>query len=104
MDSLSAKKQNPGQIADIIERFLSGSELHPQEFSDFTECRLSDPKLETYRMRCEMLRTAFETGSDRQLILLSLEDRDRQVRREAAATKELEQIVTELRMLERETQ
>ena len=39
------------QVADIIERFLSGSSLYPQEFNDFYECGLSDPKLDAFRKR-----------------------------------------------------
>jgi hypothetical protein len=43
------------EIADIIERFLSGASLYLQEWNDFVECRQSNPKLETYRNRCYAL-------------------------------------------------
>lgn len=97
-------RKTPGQIADVIERFLAGAELYPQEFNDFIECSLSDPQLDVYRQRCEVLHSEFEPGLEARggaLILLSLEDRRRQPQREAAAIKELEQIVAELRSLER---
>ena len=97
-------RKTPGQIADVIERFLAGAGLYPQEFNDFIECSLSDPQLDAYRQRCEVLHTEFEPGFEARggaLILLSLEDRQRQPQREAAAIKELERIVAELRLLER---
>jgi hypothetical protein len=98
---MTGKIRTPGQVADIIARFLSGSGLYPQEFNDFFECSLSDPRLDAYRQRCEMLHTEFEPGRS-QMILLPLEEYQRQSQREAAATKELERMVEELRLLERE--
>jgi hypothetical protein len=83
---MSGKIRTP--VADIIERFLSGSRLYPQEFNDFFEsAHFDDPKLDARRSH---------------LILLSLEEPQRQAQREAAATKELERMVAELRLLERE--
>jgi hypothetical protein len=99
--AMTGKIKTPGQVADIIERFLSGSGLYPQEFNDFFECSVSDPKLNAYRQRCEMLHGEFEPRRG-QLIPLSLEDRQQQ--REAAAIRELEQIVAELHLLDREAQ
>ena len=90
---MSEKITTPGQVADIIERFLSDSSLYPQEFNDFIDCGLSDSQLDAYRERCEMLHSDFESR---------LAERDLQ--REASATKELEQIVVELRLLERNAQ
>jgi hypothetical protein len=98
---MTGKIRTPGQVADIIARFLSGSGLYPQEFNDFFEGSLSDPRLDTYRQRCETLHTEFEPGRS-QMILLSLEGYQRQAQREAAATKELERMIAELRLLERE--
>jgi len=97
------KTKTPSELADIIERFLSGSELYPQEFNDFFECSLADPKLDTYRQRCEILHSEFEPPHIGQFVLLSLEEDQRQAQREAAATKELEQIAAELRLLDRES-
>ena len=96
--------KTPGQAADIIERFLARTGLYPQEFNDFIDCSLSDPRLDAYRQRCEILHSDFETGFEARggaLILLSLEDRQRQPQREAAAIEALKQIVEELRLLER---
>lgn len=103
MLTMSGKINRPGQVADIIERFLSGSVLYPQEFNDFFECSLSDPHLDAYRHRCEMLHREFEPRRS-QLTALALEDRRQQALREAAAMKELERIVAELRCLEREAE
>ena len=100
---MTEKIRTPGQVADTIARFLSKSELYPQEFNDFFECSLSDPNLDAYRKRCEMLHGEFEARRS-QMVLISLEDRRRQAQREAAATKELEQIVAELRLLQRDAQ
>ena len=96
--------KTPRQVADIIDRFLAGTGLYPQEFNDFIDCSLSDPQLDAYRQRCEILHSEFETGFEPRggaLILLSLEDRQRQPQREAAAIEELKQIAEELRLLER---
>jgi hypothetical protein len=95
---MSRKIDSPGQVADIIERFLSGSGRYPQEFNDFFECSLSDPKLDAYRQRCELLHSEFEPRPG-YFTLLSLENRQQQARREAAAVKELQQLVAELRLL-----
>ena len=43
------------QIADILDRFLSGSSLYAQEWNDFVDCVLPDPRLESYRKRCDLL-------------------------------------------------
>jgi hypothetical protein len=98
-----AKTKTPGQIADIIERFLSGSGLYPQEFNDFIDCSLSDPRLDAFRQRCETLHGEFEPHRDT-FVILSLEEPQRQARREAAATKEPGQIVAELRLLDGKAQ
>ena len=97
--AMSGTTKTPGQMADIIERFLSGSGLYPQEFNDFIDCSLANPKLDAYRQQCEVLHTEFEPRSS-QFTLLSLEDRQRQV----AAIKEMEQIVAKLRLLEPESE
>jgi hypothetical protein len=44
-----------GEVADIIERFLNDSSLYPQEWNDFVDCRHPDPKIDSYRQRCDML-------------------------------------------------
>ena len=100
---MSGTIRTPGQVADIIARFISGSGSYPQEFNDFFEGSLSDPKLEAYRQRCEILHTEFEPRRS-QTVLLSIEESQRQTQREANAMKELEQMVAELRSLEREKQ
>ena len=43
------------EIADIVERFLNGNSLYPQEWNDFVECRQPDPKLDSYRKKCGAL-------------------------------------------------
>lgn len=43
------------EIADLIERFLNGASLYPQEWNDFVECRHPDGKLDSYRKRCDEL-------------------------------------------------
>jgi len=90
--AVSKKIDTPGQVADIIERFLSGSVRYPQEFNDFFECGLADPKLDAYCKRCEILHTEFEPHRG--------EGPRQRVQREAAAVRELESMVAELRSLE----
>jgi hypothetical protein len=100
---MSRKIDRPGQVADIIECFLAGSVRYPQEFNDFVECSLSDPRLDAYRQRCEMLHSEFEPRRA-QFAVLPLEDRQQQALREATAMKELERIAAELRLLEQEAE
>jgi hypothetical protein len=48
-------KRSATEIADIIDRFLAGSSLYPQEWNDFVECRESGDALEYFRKRCDEL-------------------------------------------------
>ena len=43
------------EIADIIERFLDGRSLYPQEWNDFVEIPQRQENLEAYRKRCDQL-------------------------------------------------
>lgn len=43
------------EIADLIERFLNGTSLYPQEWSDFVECSHPIEMLDSYRKRCDLL-------------------------------------------------
>jgi hypothetical protein len=52
---LTFKRKQPRtaeEIAGIIERFLTGNSLYPQEWNDFVECSERDPRLDVYRKRC----------------------------------------------------
>ena len=49
------KEPTASEIADIIERFLEGRSLYPQEWNDFVESRHQDERLEVYRLRCDDL-------------------------------------------------
>jgi hypothetical protein len=40
------------EAADLIERFLDGKELYPQEWNDFIEATRVEPQVEPYRQRC----------------------------------------------------
>jgi hypothetical protein len=46
------KSKNATEIADVVERFLNGTSLYPQEWNDFVECRHADAHLDSYRKRC----------------------------------------------------
>lgn len=46
------QRRTAEQIADIIERFLTGDSLYPQEWNDFVECSERDSRLDIYRKRC----------------------------------------------------
>jgi hypothetical protein len=43
------------EMAQLIERFLDGTSLYPQEWNDFVDCSQSDPEMEVYRKRCDEL-------------------------------------------------
>jgi len=52
---LTFKRKQPRtaeEIAAIIERFLTGNSLYPQEWNDFVECSERDSRLDIYRKRC----------------------------------------------------
>jgi hypothetical protein len=40
------------EAADLIERFLHGQQLYPQEWNDFVEATKVEPRVEPYRTRC----------------------------------------------------
>ncbi len=42
-------------IAQLIERFLDGRSLYPQEWNDFVETRRPDKLIDVYRKRCDDL-------------------------------------------------
>lgn len=46
------KAKSASEIADIVERFLDGKSLYPQEWNDFVECGHPDVRLNSYRRRC----------------------------------------------------
>jgi len=89
---VSKNIDRPGQVADIIGRFLSSSMRYPQEFNDFFEWRLADPKLDAYRRTCKILHTEFEPRRG--------EHPKQRAQREASAVRDLESMVAELRSLE----
>jgi hypothetical protein len=50
-----AKAKTAAEIAQIIDRFLNGRSLYPQEWNDFVESRHPNRKLDSFRKRCEEL-------------------------------------------------
>jgi hypothetical protein len=42
-------------MAQLIERFLEGRSLYPQEWNDFVDTRLADEVTDVYRKRCDEL-------------------------------------------------
>jgi hypothetical protein len=53
--AIKHKAKTAKDIADLIERFLNGTSLYPQEWNDFVESRHTDSMLDSYRKRCEEL-------------------------------------------------
>lgn len=49
------KPKTASEIADLIERFLNGTSLYPQEWNDFVVRSHPDKMLNAYRKRCELL-------------------------------------------------
>jgi hypothetical protein len=45
----------PFEAADLIERFLNGKELYPQEWNDFVDGVRVEQSVESYRKRCDAL-------------------------------------------------
>lgn len=78
------RKKTAREIADLIERFLTGTSLYPQEWNDFVECSERDRKLDAYRKRCYDLDPLVNIPGPP----------------DAAAIAELKSIVAELRRLE----
>jgi len=46
------KPRTAAEIAGIIERFLNGNSLYPQEWNDFVERHERDASLDPYRKKC----------------------------------------------------
>jgi hypothetical protein len=42
----------PAETAALIERFLNGKQLYPQEWNDFVEAVKVEPQVEPYRRKC----------------------------------------------------
>ena len=49
------KPKTAVEIADLIERFLSGNSLYPLEWNDFVSHRQPDKSLDVYREGCALL-------------------------------------------------
>lgn len=81
------KKRSAAEIANIIDRFLKGSSLYPQEWSDFVEWRERDSALEHYRKRCYKLDPLVNSpfGRDKAAIA-ELQDLVKQLRKGANST------------------
>jgi hypothetical protein len=54
-EAFRRKPKTANEIADLIDRLLSGASLYPQEWNDFVERRHPDKMLDSYRERCDLL-------------------------------------------------
>jgi len=55
---MAARRRKPKtaeEIAGLIERFLNGTSLYPQEWNDFVDRTHADTVLDSYRKRCYLL-------------------------------------------------
>lgn len=46
------RNKNASEVADLIERFLEGRSLHPQEWNDFVDASQRDKRIDEIRRRC----------------------------------------------------
>jgi hypothetical protein len=46
------RNMNLHEVADLVERFLKGKSLYPQEWNDFVDTGQEDPTVNSYRKRC----------------------------------------------------
>jgi hypothetical protein len=49
------RDMSPEEAAQVIERFLTGTELYPFEWTDFAETKQQDPRVDPHRKRCDKL-------------------------------------------------
>jgi hypothetical protein len=49
------KNMNAEEVAQLIERFLEGQSLYPQEWNDFVDTPQEDPAINVCRKECEEL-------------------------------------------------
>jgi hypothetical protein len=49
------RDMSPDEAAQVIERFLNESQSYPFEWTDFSETRQKDPRVEQFRKRCDKL-------------------------------------------------
>ncbi len=87
----SIRDKTAGEIVDLIERFLLHQCAYPQEWNDFVECSNRDPRLDSFRKRCEIVSSQFQT--DKKSLDLNRDDRWRD------ATNELKEIAAELQLI-----
>ena len=88
---LTFKRREPRtaeEIAAIIERFLTGQSLYPQEWNDFVECNERNSQLDKYRQRCYELDPLVNCPSQQ----------------DAKAVAELRSMIDQLRRLETQTE
>ncbi len=90
---MSRGNETSGEMADLIERFLSEQLRYPQEWSDFVDCGNRDPKLNSLVKQCEIISSQFEPAQKS----LGL-NRDK---RWQDATNELRKIASQLRGFEK---
>ena len=51
----SKRSRTARDVADLIERFLEGRSLYPQEWNDFVDASQRNKTVEGYRRRCNEL-------------------------------------------------
>lgn len=49
------RSKDAAEVADLIERFLNGRSLYPQEWNDFVDASQRNKKIDLYRKRCSEL-------------------------------------------------
>jgi hypothetical protein len=93
------KNKTPGEIAEIIERFVfrgpsAQQTRHDLEWNDLLDCKVGDPALNSVVKQCELINREFLP--DRSLSEVA------KLQRDQAADEQLKIIAAQLREMERE--
>ena len=92
---MSSRNKTADEIADLIERFVSGRNEYFREWNEFVECSMRDSKLNGIRKQCKIISDQFG-GSYRNSLDLNRDDRWQD------ATDQLKEIASQLRGLEKD--
>ena len=95
---MDRRDKTPGEIADILERFVYRvPSTHPHqsdlEFNDLVDCGITDPELNAILKECELINREYLPDKDLSPVLKQ--------KREDEADERLKHIATQLRKMER---
>ncbi len=90
---MATSDKTAGEIADVIDRYVSNSPINPFEWGDLVDCGARDPELSAIIRQCEIIGAAFEPDPNVELFV----KRERELR----AIEKLKACAAQLREMEK---